>query len=117
MEGLKVSKANLTVYIHPSKSNQVSQAVLRQLSSLLFTSALHSSSKRRRFAPHRILVFNLFFSPPCTAGSAKSSTASFWPTMSIPSTRAQRSSPAFTLTSASNSRSICCSFLPSQTCS
>ncbi|KAG4922558.1 hypothetical protein AAZX31_18G226900 [Glycine max] len=37
MEGLKVSKANLTVYIHPSKSNQVSQAVLRQLSSLLFT--------------------------------------------------------------------------------
>ncbi|QCE12439.1 probable DNA-directed RNA polymerase I subunit RPA43 [Vigna unguiculata] len=37
MEGLKVSKANLTVYIHPSKSNQVSQAVLRELSSLLFT--------------------------------------------------------------------------------
>jgi len=39
MEGLKVSKANLTVYIHPSKSNQVSQAVLRELSSLLFTYA------------------------------------------------------------------------------
>ncbi|RDY14018.1 hypothetical protein CR513_00978 [Mucuna pruriens] len=36
MEGLKVSKANLTVYIHPSKSKQVSQAVLRELSSLLF---------------------------------------------------------------------------------
>ncbi|ESW11681.1 hypothetical protein PHAVU_008G050600 [Phaseolus vulgaris] len=37
MEWLKVSKANLTVYIHPSKSNQVSKAVLRELSSLLFT--------------------------------------------------------------------------------
>ncbi|XP_027352464.1 uncharacterized protein LOC113863188 isoform X2 [Abrus precatorius] len=37
MEGLKVSKANLVVYIHPSQSKQVSQAVLRQLSSLLFT--------------------------------------------------------------------------------
>ncbi|KAL2330129.1 hypothetical protein Fmac_017710 [Flemingia macrophylla] len=37
MEGLKVAKANLKVYIHPSKSNQVSQAVLRELSSLLFT--------------------------------------------------------------------------------
>lgn len=37
MEGLKVAKANLKVYIHPSKSNQVSGAVLRELSSLLFT--------------------------------------------------------------------------------
>ncbi|KAK7295234.1 hypothetical protein RJT34_18139 [Clitoria ternatea] len=37
MEGLKVSKANLVVYIHPSKSKQVSKAVLRELSSLLFT--------------------------------------------------------------------------------
>ncbi|KAJ1443609.1 Nucleic acid-binding, OB-fold [Sesbania bispinosa] len=37
MEGLKVSKANLVVYVHPSKSKQVSQAVLRELSSLLFT--------------------------------------------------------------------------------
>ncbi|CAJ1824511.1 unnamed protein product [Sphenostylis stenocarpa] len=37
MEGLKVSKLNLTIYIHPSKSNQVSQAVLRELSSMLFT--------------------------------------------------------------------------------
>ncbi|TKY65312.1 DNA-directed RNA polymerase I subunit rpa43 [Spatholobus suberectus] len=37
MEGLKVSKANLVVYVHPSKSNHVSQAVLRELSSLLFT--------------------------------------------------------------------------------
>ncbi|KAK7394617.1 hypothetical protein VNO78_15150 [Psophocarpus tetragonolobus] len=37
MEGLKVSKGNITVYIHPSKSKQVSHAVLRELSSLLFT--------------------------------------------------------------------------------
>ncbi|XP_004492890.1 DNA-directed RNA polymerase I subunit rpa43 [Cicer arietinum] len=36
MEGLKVSKANLVVYIHPSKSRQVSNAVLRELSSMLF---------------------------------------------------------------------------------
>ncbi|XP_061368554.1 uncharacterized protein LOC133311514 [Gastrolobium bilobum] len=36
MEGLKVSNANLVVYVHPSKSKQVSQAVLRELSSLLF---------------------------------------------------------------------------------
>ncbi|OIW07348.1 hypothetical protein TanjilG_10183 [Lupinus angustifolius] len=37
MEGLKVSNANLVVYIHPSKSRDVSQALLRELSSLLFT--------------------------------------------------------------------------------
>lgn len=37
MEGLKVSKSNLVVYIHPSQSNQVSKAVLRELSTLLFT--------------------------------------------------------------------------------
>ncbi|KAK7340412.1 hypothetical protein VNO77_21114 [Canavalia gladiata] len=37
MEGLKVSKANLVVYVHPSKSKHVSQAVLRELSTLLFT--------------------------------------------------------------------------------
>ncbi|KAL4650145.1 hypothetical protein ACB092_01G065600 [Castanea dentata] len=36
MEGLKVSDANLVVYVHPSKSNKVPQAVLRELSSLLF---------------------------------------------------------------------------------
>ncbi|KAI9081673.1 hypothetical protein K1719_036409 [Acacia pycnantha] len=37
MEGLKVSDANLVVYVHPSKSNKVPQAVLNELSSLLFT--------------------------------------------------------------------------------
>ncbi|KAG6524400.1 probable DNA-directed RNA polymerase I subunit RPA43 [Zingiber officinale] len=37
MEGLKVAEADLVVYVHPSKSNQVRRAVLRQLSSLLFT--------------------------------------------------------------------------------
>ncbi|KAM7514076.1 hypothetical protein LguiA_003659 [Lonicera macranthoides] len=36
MEGLKVCDANLVVYLHPSKSKNVSQAVLRELSSLLF---------------------------------------------------------------------------------
>ncbi|TXG52090.1 hypothetical protein EZV62_021259 [Acer yangbiense] len=36
MEGLKVSDANLVVYVHPSKSNKISQAILRELSSLLF---------------------------------------------------------------------------------
>jgi hypothetical protein len=36
MEGLKVSDANLIVYVHPSKSTKVSQAVLRELSSMLF---------------------------------------------------------------------------------
>ncbi|XP_052201634.1 uncharacterized protein LOC127807651 [Diospyros lotus] len=36
MEGLKVSDADLTVYVHPSKANKVSQAILRELSSLLF---------------------------------------------------------------------------------
>ncbi|XAR61677.1 hypothetical protein NMG60_11016164 [Bertholletia excelsa] len=36
MEGLKVSDADLVVYIHPSKANKVSQAILRELSSLLF---------------------------------------------------------------------------------
>jgi hypothetical protein len=36
MEGLKVSDANLIVNVHPSKSTKVSQAVLRELSSLLF---------------------------------------------------------------------------------
>ncbi|KAI3936017.1 hypothetical protein MKW92_044101 [Papaver armeniacum] len=36
MEGLRTSKANLVVYIHPSKANKVSQAILRELSSLLF---------------------------------------------------------------------------------
>ncbi|GAU23938.1 hypothetical protein TSUD_181270 [Trifolium subterraneum] len=37
MEGLQVSEAGLIVYIHPYKSNQVSKAVTRELSSLLFT--------------------------------------------------------------------------------
>ncbi|WJX77334.1 hypothetical protein P8452_60654 [Trifolium repens] len=37
MEGLKVSEASLIVYLHPSKSNQVSKAVPRELSTLLFT--------------------------------------------------------------------------------
>lgn len=36
MEGLKVSDANVVVYVHPSKSNKVYDAVLRELSSLLF---------------------------------------------------------------------------------
>lgn len=37
MEGLKVSKANLVVYIHPSKSTKIYDAVLSELSTLLFT--------------------------------------------------------------------------------
>ncbi|KAJ6839085.1 uncharacterized protein M6B38_316430 [Iris pallida] len=37
MEGLEVGNADLIVYIHPSKANKVRQAILRQLSSLLFT--------------------------------------------------------------------------------
>ncbi|KAJ9186475.1 hypothetical protein P3X46_002044 [Hevea brasiliensis] len=36
MEGLSVSDANLVVYVHPSRSKNVSQAILRELSSLLF---------------------------------------------------------------------------------
>ncbi|KAH9759000.1 SHS2 Rpb7-N domain-containing protein [Citrus sinensis] len=36
MEGLKVSDADMEVYLHPSKSKKVSQAILRELSSLLF---------------------------------------------------------------------------------
>ncbi|KAF8411997.1 hypothetical protein HHK36_004556 [Tetracentron sinense] len=36
MEGLKVSDANLVVYVHPSKATKVPQAILRELSSLLF---------------------------------------------------------------------------------
>ncbi|KAF3446757.1 hypothetical protein FNV43_RR11937 [Rhamnella rubrinervis] len=36
MEGLKVSDANVIVYVHPSKSNKVYDAVLREMSSLLF---------------------------------------------------------------------------------
>ncbi|CAK9184144.1 unnamed protein product [Ilex paraguariensis] len=36
MEGLKKSDANLVVYIHPSKAKKVSEAILRELSSLLF---------------------------------------------------------------------------------
>ncbi|XP_048132365.1 uncharacterized protein LOC115754685 isoform X2 [Rhodamnia argentea] len=36
MEGLKVSDANLVVFLHPSKSNRVSKAVLHELSSHLF---------------------------------------------------------------------------------
>ncbi|GFS35966.1 DNA-directed RNA polymerase [Actinidia rufa] len=36
MEGLKVSDAKLVVYVHPSKATKVSQAILRELSSLLF---------------------------------------------------------------------------------
>lgn len=36
MEGLSVSDADLVVYLHPSKSRNVSQAILRELSSLLF---------------------------------------------------------------------------------
>ncbi|GAV67846.1 hypothetical protein CFOL_v3_11350 [Cephalotus follicularis] len=37
MEGLNVSDAKLMVYVHPSKSNNVPQAILRELSSLLFS--------------------------------------------------------------------------------
>lgn len=37
MEGLKESNAKLVVYVHPSKVNNVYQAVLRQLSNSLFT--------------------------------------------------------------------------------
>ncbi|KAF8027707.1 hypothetical protein BT93_E0583 [Corymbia citriodora subsp. variegata] len=36
MEGLKVSDANLVVFVHPSKTNRASEAVLRELSSHLF---------------------------------------------------------------------------------
>lgn len=36
MEGLKVADANVVVYLHPSKSNNVSDAIATQLSSLLF---------------------------------------------------------------------------------
>ncbi|XP_057974855.1 uncharacterized protein LOC131162417 isoform X2 [Malania oleifera] len=36
MEGLQVSDANLVVYVHPSKAAKVSEAILRELSSLLF---------------------------------------------------------------------------------
>ncbi|XP_022940043.1 uncharacterized protein LOC111445794 isoform X1 [Cucurbita moschata] len=35
MEGLKVSDANLVIYVHPSKSKKVSQAVLRELGAML----------------------------------------------------------------------------------
>ncbi|KAA0063270.1 putative DNA-directed RNA polymerase I subunit RPA43 [Cucumis melo var. makuwa] len=35
MEGLKVSDANMVVYVHPSKSKKVSQAVLRELGAML----------------------------------------------------------------------------------
>lgn len=37
MEGLSVTDADLTVYIHPSQANKCRQAIHRQLSSLLFT--------------------------------------------------------------------------------
>ncbi|KAK3164460.1 hypothetical protein QOZ80_1AG0018910 [Eleusine coracana subsp. coracana] len=37
MEALQKSKANLTVYVHPSNAKDVHGAVARQLSSLLFT--------------------------------------------------------------------------------
>ncbi|KAL5557911.1 hypothetical protein UlMin_034122 [Ulmus minor] len=36
MEGLKVSDCNMMVYLHPSKSTKIYQAILRELSSLLF---------------------------------------------------------------------------------
>ncbi|GMJ02705.1 hypothetical protein like AT1G75670 [Hibiscus trionum] len=36
MEGLNVVDAELVVYLHPSKSRKISQAILRELSSLLF---------------------------------------------------------------------------------
>uniref|UniRef100_A0A2P2L0W9 DNA-directed RNA polymerase subunit n=1 Tax=Rhizophora mucronata TaxID=61149 RepID=A0A2P2L0W9_RHIMU len=36
MEGLSVSDANLVVYVHPSQTKNVSEAILRELSSLLF---------------------------------------------------------------------------------
>lgn len=36
MEGLKVSEAKMMVYIHPSKSTKIYDAILRELSSLLF---------------------------------------------------------------------------------
>ncbi|XP_010918524.1 uncharacterized protein [Elaeis guineensis] len=37
MEGLMVAEADLMVYIHPSKATKIRHAILRQLSSLLFT--------------------------------------------------------------------------------
>ncbi|RZR70504.1 hypothetical protein BHM03_00000321 [Ensete ventricosum] len=37
MDGLTVAEADLVVYVHPSKANKARHAVLRQLSSLLFT--------------------------------------------------------------------------------
>nr|CAD1827715.1 unnamed protein product [Ananas comosus var. bracteatus] len=37
MEGLTTAEADLTVYVHPSKSNKIAEAVRKQLSSLLFT--------------------------------------------------------------------------------
>ncbi|KAK6939367.1 hypothetical protein RJ641_028898 [Dillenia turbinata] len=36
MEGLKVSDANMVIYVHPSNANKVSVAVHRELNSLLF---------------------------------------------------------------------------------
>ena len=51
----------LTAYIHPSKTNQVSQPILRQLSSLLFKSAPYHFFQTSSFpAPHRILTSSSF---------------------------------------------------------
>ncbi|XP_047323585.1 uncharacterized protein LOC124927243 [Impatiens glandulifera] len=36
MEALKESDGNFIVYIHPSKANKITQAIIRQISSLLF---------------------------------------------------------------------------------
>ncbi|KAA3459307.1 Nucleic acid-binding protein [Gossypium australe] len=36
MEGLSIADANLVMYLHPSKSRNVSQSILRELGSLLF---------------------------------------------------------------------------------
>ncbi|KAG0470628.1 hypothetical protein HPP92_017328 [Vanilla planifolia] len=81
MEGLTVSDAKLTVYIHPSMSKQIRRAILDQLSSLLFTYnevfdgvllafEVHLPDKKARILPGLVPYFGvklkatlLLFSP------------------------------------------------------
>ncbi|MBA0738309.1 hypothetical protein Gogos_011688 [Gossypium gossypioides] len=62
MEGLRVADANLVMYLHPSKSRNVSQSILRELGSLLFKLVLLLSLKFNfSYNSKLLLLFNETF--------------------------------------------------------
>ncbi|KAG8499175.1 hypothetical protein CXB51_005556 [Gossypium anomalum] len=67
MERLSIADANLVMYLHPSKSRNVSQSILRELGSLLFKLVLLLSLKFNFSYNSKLLFLFIIFSSPKAA--------------------------------------------------